>query len=130
MKLGVIDQPLQWEGWQDAKDLLARSVARSGDTLEEIETALDGKAMLWAAVQDGVRFVAVVQLLPLADGVQFYVWHAGGDFEGFGRRLLDKAEQWARDNGLRSMELDGRMGWMRKLQGWKPVSVTMRKELA
>lgn len=129
MKLGVIDQPLTWEGWGEAKALLAKSAARSGDTIEEIEAAL-GKAMLWAATDGGVKFVAVVQLLPLADGVQFYVWHAGGDFEGYGRRLLDKAEQWARVNGLRSMELDGRMGWMRKLQGWKPVSVTMRKELA
>lgn len=126
--MGVVASPLQWEGWQQAETLLAKSYQRSGDTLEDIKASLSGDGMLWAAVDGHVRFVAVCQIL--AEGPQFYVWHCGGDFDGYGRQLLAKAEQWCRDNGIGSMELDGRMGWMRKLQGWKPVSVTMRKELA
>jgi hypothetical protein len=127
--LGVVAAPLEWQGWHDAEKLLAPSYGRSGDTLEDIKTSLSGDGMLWAAVDETVRFVAVCQLLKLDSEVQFYVWHCGGDFEGHGRRLLDKAEQWCRQNNIGSMELDGRIGWMRKLQGWKPVSVTMRKEL-
>jgi hypothetical protein len=126
--LGVVSNPLEWQGWDEAKKLLEKSYHRSGDTLGDIEAELRSNGMLWAAVDGNVRFVAVCQILK--EGPQFYVWHCGGDFEGYGRRLLDKAEQWSRDNGMQSMELDGRLGWMRKLQGWKPVSVTMRKELA
>lgn len=99
-------------------------------TLCEVEETLFANlAQLWTVRDDGLVLAAVTQLLALKDGRQAYVWQMGGDFERGGEVLVAAFLEWAREAGCVSAEMNGRLGWRRKLPDWQMVSVTLRKEL-
>ena len=58
-----------------------------------------------------------------------YCWQMGGDFGRGGPELVPIFLEWAANEGCVVAEINGRVGWMRKLRDWKAVSVTLRKEL-
>ena len=127
--IGVVEAPFTWEFWPQARELLCQSAARLGETIEEIEEELKGNAVLWVAVTDSVKFAAVGQIFKGSKGAELFIWHGAGDFIGHGCDVMASAEQWCRENGLSAMEMNGRLGWMRRLKDWRAVSVILRKEL-
>lgn len=126
--IGVVSEPLNWPLWNEVKALLALSVERMGDTLVDVEVALQDNAVLWVSVDDKVNFAAVGQIFKKGNKTELFIWHGGGD-DAHGEQVREAAEQWCRENGFSAMEMNGRIGWMRRLKDWKPVSVTLRKEL-
>ncbi len=126
--IGVVGDPLGWSRWNEVKTLLQGSLDRMGDTMADIEAALQSNALLWVSVGEKVNFAAVGQIFKKGDKTELFIWHGGGD-DTHGALVRDAAEQWCRNNGFSAMEMNGRIGWMRRLKDWKPVSVTLRKEL-
>ncbi len=127
MRIGIAP----FSDWPQARHLIEASVAQTDDvTIEEVEEALQaGNAQLWVVDEGGVILAAVTQLLDLKAGRQAYVWQTGGDFERAGVPLVEAFLEWARAQQCYSAELNGRLGWQRKLSDWKAVSVTLRKDL-
>ncbi|MES2905178.1 MAG: hypothetical protein V4696_13410 [Pseudomonadota bacterium] len=117
--------------WPEARGLIAESVDRDDAlTLGEVEEALGADlAQLWTVRDGGVVLAAVTQLLALKGGRQAYVWQMGGDFERGSDALVPAFLEWAAREGCVSAEMNGRLGWRKKLPDWRMVSVTLRKEL-
>lgn len=132
MRAGIVQRPAEFAHWNEAKALIAESVQRTDDvTLDEVLTSIGtGQSQLWAVI-DGEELVlaAVTQIVPVNGGKQAFCWQMGGDFGRGGEAVLAVFLEWARNEGCRSAEISGRLGWMRKLKDWKPVAVTLRKEL-
>lgn len=54
---------------------------------------------------------------------------AGRNAERWMRTALDEYEALARKNGIARIEIEGRVGWQRKLPDYKPVRIVMEKVL-
>ena len=117
--------------WPEARMLIAQSVERDDAvTLAEVEEALAANlAQLWTVRDGGLVLAAVTQLLALKSGRQAYVWQMGGDFERGGEALVATFLAWARSEDCVTAEMNGRLGWRKKLPDWQVVTVTLRKEL-
>lgn len=113
--------------------MLGRSVDRTDDTTlpEVLQSLAEGGSQLWATLDGAGRptLIAVTQLLALKAGKQAFVWQMAGNFDRGGAELIGVFETWARAEGCLTAEVSGRLGWMRKLRDYKPVAVTLRKEL-
>lgn len=111
--------------------LLQQSVDRTDDTdlPSVLRAILTGRAQLWAVIDDGPQLVAVTELLALKGGKQAFCWQMAGDFDRFGAVMVEAFEAWARGEGCNSVEVNGRMGWIRKLRDYRAVACTLRKEL-
>lgn len=130
---GIIAQPFSHPHWPAIKGMLGRAAAKTDDTtLEQVVASFEaGQSQLWAVLDGNGRplVVAVTQLLTVKGGKQAFVWLLSGDFMQGGARLIEVFEEWARAEGCATAEINGRLGWMRKLRDYKPVAVTLRKEL-
>lgn len=117
--------------WPEVRGLIAQSVERDDAvTLADVDEALFANlAQLWTVREDGLVLAAVTQLLALKGGRQAYVWQMGGDFERGGEAIVPAFLDWARGEGCVSAEMNGRLGWRKKLPDWQVVSVTLRKVL-
>ncbi len=127
----MVPDALKHPLWLQAKPLIEQSVALSDDVaMDEVEAGLrHGNAQLWVVDDGAVILAAVTQLLALKAGRQAFAWQMGGDFERGGEPLIAAFLDWARAQDCQSAELNGRLGWRRKLPDWKAVSVTLRKDL-
>lgn len=124
--IGMVRDPLQWERWPWARDLVLRSVDQSDDRMEDVERELaSGKAQLW--VCDGMA--GVTQLLMTKRGKQCFIWQLGGEWGPEALELLAGVERWARLEGCVSIEGNMRPGFERLLK-WRKHTVVLRKVLA
>jgi hypothetical protein len=130
---GIVQAPLEHREWETMRALLSASVADSGDTtIEEVERDLGAaEAQLWGVFDKGEPILVAVTRLHLIDGLkEAFCWQMGGDFARGGGVLVPMFLEWAKNEGCAQAEINGRVGWMRVLRDWKPVSVVLRKELA
>jgi hypothetical protein len=124
--IGMIRDPLQWERWPWARDLILRSVEPSDDRMEDVERELaSGQAQLW--VCDGMA--GVTQLLQTKHGKQCFIWQLAGTWLPDGPALTAEVERWARAEGCMSIEANMRPGFERLLK-WRKHTVVLRKVLA
>jgi hypothetical protein len=116
---------------------LTQSLVPHMQNLYTIESMVDGfKAgtmVPWAVVTDGevVAFIATeVFQCPLRK-VLALRFGAAKDMASCIDLVLNTLEQHARDNGCSSVEISGRMGWLRALDkhGYEPAYVTLSKEI-
>lgn len=116
---------------------LTESLVPHMQNLYTIESMVDGfKAgtmVPWAVVTEGeiVAFVATeVFQCPLRK-VLALRFGAAKDMASCIDLVLNTLEQHARDNGCSSVEISGRMGWLRALDkhGYEPAYVTLSKEI-
>lgn len=128
----MVRDPLDWEGWPQAKQLLKASVDRSDDsTMEEVEARLKANdAELWVAIHETVRLAGVTQLIRTKRCLQCFIWHLGGEWDGYADRLLGEVETWALAEGCAEIEGNMRPGFERRLKDWRTDSVVMRKVLS
>lgn len=130
MIFGMVRAPLKWERWAEARELLLRSVERTDDvTIEDVEAGLEtGKAQLWAAFDGRVRLAGITQLLKIKSGKQCFIWQLGGEWD-HAPALLNEVTEWARAEGCSSIEGNMRPGFEKRLNDWRKVTVTLRKDL-
>jgi hypothetical protein len=90
-----------------------------------------GRALLWL-VWDGVDIhAAAVTALSVSNGRKFCTIVACGGRElPKWKFLIGRLEQFAKDEGCRSIVIMGRRGWAREFKAYQLVSVTLEKELA
>lgn len=117
------------EFWPHVKYLIKAAIEQTNlSAFEDIERAvLDGKQLLWIAWNgESIEAAATTSLynkaciLTACSGHQRERWLP----------LFKKIEQYAADEGCRTMRIYGRPGWQRVLDGYKANYVILEKELA
>jgi len=96
-------------------------------------TALRGDYQWWVVwEQDGEQALAAVvtEIVEEPAACVARVLMVGGrDLERW-KQLIGKLEGWARAEGAGAMEIHGRRGWRRVLDGYAEQRVVLRKDLA
>jgi hypothetical protein len=92
---------------------------------------LAGRDLLWVAWDRTEIYAAAVTSLAVSNGTKFCTIVACGGHElPKWKFLIAKLEQFARDEGCRSIVIMGRRGWARAYPDYKLTSVTLEKELS
>lgn len=89
----------------------------------------DGDALLWV-VHNGIINAAVITQVTITEGGKVCaVIACGGNGVIKAMRLLERIEEYAKQEGCRSVLVYGRKGWARALQDYSPAAVVLRKDL-
>jgi hypothetical protein len=103
-------------------------------TVESLEHSFkDGTMVPWVVVKKGVitAFLATEAFQCPRRKVLIIRFGAAQDMAECIDLVLDRLEDHARDNGCKSIEISGRLGWSRALDrhGFEPAYLTMSKEI-
>ena len=106
---------------------LQKAVERSGRITREklLETLKSGDCQLW--VSGSLAAVTSISKHPLK--TVCLIWLCGGKGLARAKRHLQSIEEWARSAGCDVIEIQGRAGWSRALDGYAQTSVTLEKSL-
>lgn len=104
------------------------NVVTAADVLDQ--SAL-GDAQLWGYAKDGqVVFAAATRVLEMAQGKLCTIWvGAGSGTPDVFREVHDAIESWARSMGCYALEIVGRRGWKRIVEGYEQEAVVLVKPL-
>lgn len=92
--------------------------------------ALTGDAQLWMFHRDGqVVGGGATSVYEHKQGRYLNVWVAAGKIDPFIDEAIGAVEHWAREIGCTAVEIVGRKGWGRRLEGYKPRAVVFEKDL-
>jgi hypothetical protein len=110
--------------WERCKPLLADALT-DGWTLDAVEREIRaGRAILWPMK----RSACVTQIHEYPNGRVLRIWLAGGELDEL-MLYLSSADSYARWQGCKAVELEGRPGWERVLTGYTKRRVVLTKEL-
>lgn len=96
-------------------------------------TALRGEYQWWVAWEPSGEQALAAIVTEIVDEpaarVARVLMAAGSDLQRW-RHLVGKLEEWSRAQGAGFMEIHGRRGWRRVLDGYAEQRVVLRKDLA
>lgn len=103
-------------------------------TVESLTDSFKANLMVpWVVIKNGdiVAFFATEAVQCPLRKVLIVRFGAGNNIAHYIGLVIDTLEQHARDNGCSSVEISGRMGWLRALDkhGYEPAYVTLSKEI-
>jgi hypothetical protein len=118
--------------WPHMSHYIARAMARGGmGRFADVEAdVLGANAYLWLALRAGAILAAAVTQVTGegAERLCTIVACGGHDWPRFGF-LIEGLEDYARAEGCAAMEICGRPGWQRRLEGYRTVKAVIRKAL-
>jgi hypothetical protein len=118
--------------WPHVAHLIRRAMQRGGmGRFADVERdVLSADAYLWVAIDAGAVLAAAVTKVTQDNDhrVCTIVACGGRDFARWGG-LIAGLEDYARAESCRRIEIAGRPGWLRRLSGYRPVKIVIRKEL-
>lgn len=135
MIFGALRPPLE-HVYATVAAVLEKSVAR--DPLESLQEVMDGiesgYLTAWVATDGAdLHSVTVTQIVSGMKGKQCFIRHCARADEGAPLaewlEYLPIIEYWAASEGCASIELIGRMGWLKVLPDYERQAVQMRKML-
>ena len=134
MMFGGLQAPFQPQLAEQLRLALLPSIERDAfESLDEVMGELQrGEATAWiATVGPEIRMVCVTQILVGEHGAQCFIRHCAGTDRSEWINNLFLIEQWAMQQGCKSVELIGRKGWIRALapHGYEERAVVLRKVL-
>lgn len=121
--------------WSVLKPYFEAAIARGDSSLspDDIRAlALSGRRLIWTVTSDHhllATFSSGTQ--SASTGMTAFIDFLGGeDMDDWLRPCLAQFEAHARHAGATAVEIvDARLGWQRKLAGYRPVRTTLRKDL-
>jgi hypothetical protein len=95
------------------------------------ESVKTNEKQLWMAERDGEVVLVVVTEVWTAENGQICTIRIGSGTAGHEllRTMCDEIEAWARGIGCVGMEICGRKGWSRVLDGFRQTGVILEKDL-
>lgn len=84
----------------------------------------EGAAQFWP----GERSAGVTEIVDYPRATVLRIWLAGGDLDEL-REMHDAACDWGKTQGCHMVQILGRDGWARALDGYEKVHVVMGKKL-
>jgi hypothetical protein len=112
--------------------MIESATRRAGDwTLQSIRDGLrDGSLLVWLARNDSELFgIAITQLRPSHSGLQCWVILVAGKRLKLWRHLIERIEQFAKDEGCSVLRWEGRKGWGRIFPESRLAYVAYEKRL-
>lgn len=91
---------------------------------------LNGDALLWVVHNGVIQAAVVTQITGVESGKACTIIACGGDGILDALPLLGRIEEYAKQEGCRSMLVYGRKGWTRVLKDYREHAIVLRKELA
>ena len=116
--------------WHAVESLIRPALENSLTDFDMVARAVcNGEMLLWLT-WDGTRiYSATVTQLSVSNGKRFCTIVAcGGSEMSRWIHLIDKIEQFARDEGCASIVIIGRLGWQKAMSKYKAKRVTLEKE--
>jgi hypothetical protein len=113
--------------WERCGEYIEAALAHAHGThdLDDVlKIVLSGEAQFWAF--DDAAIVTEIIRYPKKTVLRF--WLAGGNLETLTEaepKIIKWSEQW----GCQGVEIFGRKGWVRALNGYKPTSTIMVKDI-
>jgi len=124
--------PARPDRWAEVRHFLMPAIERTGEHREaEVIAELEqGLAQLWIGEGvGGVRCAVVTCLSRNARGLTCEIWLTGGEGHHDWIHLIERIEAAARERGCRSIELTGRIGWVRLLPHYRRKAVILERIL-
>lgn len=132
VSLIAVDPSLVAGIWPNVRPLIQRAIQKTnlcnfGDVEREI---LSGLQQLWLAWNGtAIEAAAVTQLANIGDRKICTIVACGGIDQKRWLPLIAGIEQFARDEGCRTVRIIGRKGWQRILADYRANYVVMDREL-
>ena len=110
-----------------AWSLIDRAVSRQDThSLDDVKAAVaKGEAQLWCGEQSAL----VTELMVYPRKKVCRIWMAGGLLWELQGEMLPAVEEWAKSKGCTSVEIIGRRGWGRVLEGYRQPHTVLMKEI-
>lgn len=118
--------------WPHVRSLLLSATDRTGlSSFDDIENeTLRGNGLLWLAVSGNNILGAATTVLVTIDRNKICILTAcGGAGAGDWLHLLGGIENYAKNEGCRSLRIYGRKGWLRALEGYREMAIVIEKGL-
>lgn len=130
-ELVCVDPSRVYELWPTIAPLVRKAIAKANiSAFADIESdILQGCSLVWLAWSDRIEAVATTALYQADNGKVCVVTACSGSDMARWIPLLDKIEQYAKDEGCQRTRIFGRKGWLRVLNGYRTKFVMMEKEL-
>lgn len=96
---------------------------------DELNLVLEGNAQLWISIDDGaVTGAAITRFIDYPQAFTFCILTMAGDGSDW-NHLIQDLELFAANHGCTHMEIMGRRGWLRRLDGYEESFTTICKRL-
>ena len=131
IELVPVDTPLVAGIWPHTREMVKRAMSRAdAGNFERTERELfAGLQQLWLAWNGtSIEAIAVTQLTTVGDKKYCVIVACSGSEWRF-LQFLHDLEQFAKDEGCKTMRINGRKGWQRALADYKLKYVVLDKEL-
>ncbi|KRQ11938.1 hypothetical protein AOQ73_05895 [Bradyrhizobium pachyrhizi] len=131
-ELLAVDPALVPQVWPHARALVKRAIDRTAlcDFADIEREVLAGLQQLWLGWNGtAIQVAAVTQLVTIAGRKICILVACGGHDRKNWLPLIAGLEQFARNEGCRTMRIIGRKGWSRVLDDYPSKYVVMEKEL-
>lgn len=122
--------------WTKVAPVLDRACDRSDGryAVDDVLAALLRRDMqLWIAADDpsdgAVEAACITEIIAYPREKRCGLVFCAGRAPACWLHHLDVIEAWARDQGCAALELQGRPGWERLLDGWEKTHVLLRKRI-
>lgn len=118
--------------WQHLAPLIHRAmwIADIGQFSPVEQDVLDGRALLWLAVQDiNVLAAAVTEITNTESRKKCTIVACGGKDMRQWLHLIEGIENYARGESCSATRIIGRKGWMRMLKDYRATRVILEKAL-
>lgn len=117
--------------WGHVRPYILKAARRgSGDIFAIESEVLNGRYLLWLAWDGQIIIAAAVTSLGIINNEKVCTIVACGG-EGWSRfgHLIEGLEQHAKDEGCKSVRINGRTGWQYLLSGYRTKLVVLEKAL-
>lgn len=118
--------------WPHVEPLLRPAVENVGlsDFRDIAAEVLHGDGLVWIAWGDGIEAAASTVLQRIGDDLVCVLTACGGKDMKRWLPLLDRIEDYARDEGCKAMRIYGRKGWLRALNDYREKAIVIEKDLS
>lgn len=98
--------------------------------MADVRRILDeGRAHLWIGGRDSIEVAVVAQLMERPRQKLYLIWLAGGSGLDTCKAIEEAMRGYAKAEGCDVMEIVGRSGWERALEGYERHVVVMRRKV-
>ena len=117
--------------WPHVEPLLRPAIEKVGlSNFEDIEgEILAGCGLVWIAWDEKIVAAASTTLQRIGSDKICVLTACGGEGMHEWLPLLTKIEDYAKDEGCKSLRIFGRRGWLRVLEDYREMAIVIEKDL-
>lgn len=118
--------------WPESKKYIQKALLADGErfTLESIYQGIVSRDLqLWVAEGSEIKAICITEIQKLPKTTVCLLFLCGGTDHKEWVGHIKPIERWAKSQGCNEMEIVGRKGWGRVLEGYKEIKTILGKPL-